>query len=109
MKMRLQNEILSDIDQFEPSPEGDWRGLDALLTELWQTTKVNEACLPVLFRVFERFPDDSSAGVCWGIVHGIESTDLDYEKPLRESLARRSSELGQIMLHRLEKWTASAQ
>jgi len=104
---RPQNDILADIDQYEPSPEGDWLGLDALLAELWLTTEVSEACLPVLFRVFERFPDDPSAGVCWGIVHGIESTDLDYEPYLRESLSRQASELGEIMLYRLEKWKAS--
>jgi len=104
---RPQNEILSDIDQFEPGPEGDWLRLDALLGELWLTTEVTETCLPVLFRVFERFPDDPSGGVCWGILHGIESANIDYERQLRESLLRQPSHLAQIMLRRLEKWTAS--
>lgn len=104
---RSQDEILSDIDQFEPIPEDDWLRLDALLGELWQTTEVTEACLPVLFRVFERFPEDPSGGVCWGILHGIESTNIDYEKKLRESLSRQPSELGRIMLYRLEKSKAS--
>lgn len=104
---RPQYVILSEIDQFEPSPEGDWTGLDALLDELWQTTEVSEACLPVLFRVFERYPDDPSEGVCWGIVHGIEATGLDYEQRLRESLARQPSELGETMLDRLEREKAS--
>lgn len=108
MKIRPQNEILSDIDQFEPSLEGDWLGLDTLLTELWQTTELSEACLPVLFRVFERFPDDPSAGLCWGIVHGVEATNLDYEDQLRESLSKQPSELGRVMLYRLEKWKASS-
>ena len=107
--IRPQSEILSDIDQFEPGPDGNWLGLDALLAELWVTTEVSETCLPILFRVFERFPDDPSAGVCWGIVHGVESTDLDYEKPLRDSLLRQPSELGQVMLYRLEKWKSSTQ
>lgn len=105
--IRPQSEILSDIDQFEPEPDGNWLGLDALLAELWLTTEVSEACFPVLFRVFERFPDDPSAGVCWGIVHGVESTNLDYEKPLQDSLLRQPSELGQVMLNRLEKSKAS--
>lgn len=99
---RPQHEILFDVDRFEPGPADDWRALDILLAELWQTG-VSAACLPVLFRVFERFPDDPCAGVCWGIVHGLESADLDYERALRESLARQPSELGQIMLRRLEK------
>jgi hypothetical protein len=94
---RPQNEILLEIDQFKPSPTGDWRELDTLLSELWQGT-VSTACLLVLFRVFERFPQDDGAGVFWSIVHGVESTDLNYEQPLRESLSRQPSELGQIML-----------
>lgn len=106
---RPQNEILLDIDRFQPTPDGNWRALDTLLGELWQTTAVSEACLPVLFRVFERFPDDPSAGVCWGIVHGLESTNIDYEDQLRASLLRQPSELGETMLYRLEKWKASQQ
>jgi len=99
---RQQNEILLEIDRFMPSPTGDWRELDMLLSELWQGN-VSTACLPVLFRVFERFPKDDGAGVFWSIAHGVESTDLDYEGPLRESLSRQPSDLGQIMLRRLEK------
>jgi hypothetical protein len=99
---RQQNEVLLKIDRFAPSPTGDWRELDVLLSELWQGD-VSMDCLPVLFRVFERFPKDDGAGVFWSIVHGVESTDLDYEGPLRESLSRQPSDLGQVMLHRLEK------
>lgn len=99
---RPLKEILLEIDQFKPSPAGDWRKLDTLLSELWQGD-VSIACLPVLFRIFERFPEDDGAGVFWSIVHGLESTDLNYEGPLRESLLRQPSELGQIMLRRLEK------
>lgn len=106
---RPQNEILFDIDRFEPTPGGNWRGLDTFLGELWQTTIVSEACLPVLFRVFERFPEDPSAGVCWSIVHGLELTNIDYEAQLRASLERQPSHLGQTMLLRLEKWKASQQ
>lgn len=105
---RLQNEILSDIEEFEPSAEGSWLELDALLSELWQPTELSVECLPVLFRVFERFPDDPSAGVCWGIVHGVESSGLDYEQALRDSLLRQPSELGDIMLGRLEKSKGAA-
>lgn len=105
---RPQNEILLEIDQFKPRPAGNWRELDTLLSELWQG-KVSIACLPVLFRIFERFPEDDGAGVFWSIVHGLESTDLNYEGPLRESLLRQPSKLGLIMLRRLEKWKATLQ
>lgn len=99
---RSQHDILAEIDGLAPGPGGDWLGLDALLSELWQGP-VSMACLPILFRVFERFPDDDGAGAIWSIVHGIESADLDYEGPLRESLSRQPSELSRIMLGRLEQ------
>ena len=58
---------------------------------------------PTLFGVFERFPDEDGAGVLWSIVHGVEGLDLDYEQPLRDSLARQRSDMGKIMLGRLER------
>ena len=103
---RPQNEILLAIERFTPSPEGNWLDLDTLLSELWKTP-ISAACLPVLFRVFERFPDNEGAGVLWGIVHGVEATDLDYEKPLRESVERCPSEPGQHRLRRLQKCNAT--
>jgi hypothetical protein len=103
---RPQTEILREIDRFEPGPTGDWLALDTFLAELWQTN-ISAPCLPTLFRIFERFPEDDGAGVFWSIVHGIESTNLDYERPLRESLSRQPSEFGRLMLRRLEKWNAS--
>lgn len=73
-----------------------------LLGKLWQAGVPNRA-LPVLFGVFERFPDDDGAGVLWSIVHGVEGLDLDYEDLLRDSLARQPSCMGKIMLGRLER------
>lgn len=105
---RPQSEVLIDINQFQPSTAGDWRQLDSLFSELWEGT-VSISCLPILFGVFERFPDDDGAGVFWSIVHGVESTDLDYEEPLRDSLSRQPSELGHIMLRRLENAKASGE
>jgi hypothetical protein len=99
---RPQNDILLEIDCFTPDPPGHWLGLQALLDELWQS-RASASSLPTLFRVFERFPDEDGSGVFWSILHGIESMDVDYEALLRESLSRQSSELGRIMLRRLEK------
>lgn len=98
---RAPDDILRDIDAFRPH-DGVWLPLDGLLAELWDAG-VTAATLPTLFGVFERFPEDDGAGVLWSIVHGVESLDLDYEQPLRESLVRQPSEMGQIMLARLEK------
>jgi hypothetical protein len=94
-------DILRDIESFQPS-DGNWLPLDELLAELWDVGMPASA-LPTLFGVFERFPDDDGAEVFWSIVHGVESLPLDYEQPLRASIARQPSHMGQIMLRRLER------
>ena len=70
--------------------------------ELWEAG-VPAHALSVLFGVFERFPDDDGAEVFWSIVHGVESLTLEYERPLRASLARQPSRMGRVMLARLER------
>jgi hypothetical protein len=93
--------VLKDIQEFSPVA-GNWRHLDALLDELW-SEGVNEGSLPILFGVFERFPEDDGGGVLWSIVHGVESLSFNYEPILRQSLQRRSSFMGRVMLQRLEQ------
>jgi hypothetical protein len=93
--------VLKDIDDFAPA-DGDWRRLDDLLDELW-SEGVAEGQLPILFRVFERFPEDDGGGVLWSILHGIEALPFDYEPFLRASVARQTSFMGRLMLKRLEK------
>jgi hypothetical protein len=98
---RQVDEILRDIEAFRPV-DGTWLPMDDLLAELWDV-RVPARALPVLFGAFERFPDDDGAGVLWSIVHGVEALEYDYEQPLRQSLERRWSHLGEIMLDRLER------
>jgi len=98
---RAVDDILRDIEAFRPL-NGVWLPLDGLLGELWGAG-VPVGALPTLFAVFERFPDDDGAGVLWSIVHGVEAVDLDYDEPLRASLARRPSHMGKVMLGRLER------
>jgi len=93
--------VLREIDEFAPI-DGNWRRLDDLLDELC-SEGITEGQLPVLFRVFERFPEEDGAGVLWSIVHGVESLPLDYEPFLRQSLARQPSLMAETMLERLEK------
>jgi hypothetical protein len=93
--------VLKEIQEFSPV-DGNWRHLDALLDELW-SEGVSEGSLPILFGVFERFPDDDGEGVLWSIAHGIESLSFDYEPPLRQSLQRKPSFMGRMMLQRLQK------
>ncbi|MGC4006309.1 MAG: hypothetical protein QM811_25590 [Pirellulales bacterium] len=98
---RTVSDILREIEGFQPVDD-DWRPLDVLLNELW-SSGVPEAALPTLFGVFERYPDFDGAGVFWSILHGVEGLEIDYEQALRDSLARRSSEMGKVMLARLER------
>jgi hypothetical protein len=98
---RPVDDILRDIEAFRPT-DGVWLPLDDLLAELWDAGAPARA-LPMLFGVFERFPEDDGAGVLWSIVHGVEGLDFDYEQPLRDSLARQPSDMGKIMLGRLER------
>jgi hypothetical protein len=98
---RTVDDILRDIEAFRPT-NGVWLPLDDLLAELWDAG-VPARALPTLFGVFERFPEDDGSGVLWSIVHGVEGLDLDYEQPLRDSLARQRSDMGKIMLGRLER------
>lgn len=98
---RTIDDILRDIETFRPNA-GVWLPLDDLLTELWNA-EVPARALPTLFGVFERFPDDDGAGVLWSIVHGVENLDFDYEQPLRDSLVRQPSDMGKIMIDRLER------
>ena len=99
--MRSESAILEEIKNFEPV-DGDWLDLDDLLNELW-VAGVSAESLPIIFNVFEKFPDDDGAGVFWSIVHGVESLNFDYENELKKSLERNPSFMGKVMLQRLDK------
>jgi len=98
---RTSAAIVRDIEAFTPL-NGLWLPLDSLLAELWHTGEASQ-WLPVLFAVFERFPKGDGAGVLWSIVHGIEALGIDYEVELRNSLATKTSDMGKIMLTRLNR------
>ena len=100
MQMRPHSEILKDIAQFEPVA-GAWLPLDDLLDELWLAGQPQIDVLPILFGVFERFPEDDGAGVFWSIIHGVEALPYNYEPLLWESHGRSPSEMSKIMLTRL--------
>ncbi len=97
--MRSASQILEDISAFEPI-EDNWLSLEDLLEELWMSG-VSEEFLPILFGVFERYPEDDGAGVLWSILHGVEGLPFDYEPLLKESMSKKPSFMGQIMLKRL--------
>ena len=95
---RLPSQVIIDLQAFRPS-DGDWRPLDALLSELWETGRPGEHVRD-LFGLLERFPEDDGEGVPWSVVHGLESLP-DYEPELVRSVQRRPSELAITMVGRL--------
>lgn len=97
--MRPIAAILHDIEKFQPTKCGNWIALDGLLQELWKEEAPDEALLP-LFQLLERFPDDESAGVLWGVLHGIEAYS-DYETELVNSLQRHPTDLTVTMAGRI--------
>jgi hypothetical protein len=103
--MRSAEEVVAEISSFSPVGD-DWRPLDALLADLWEAG-VRETHIPSLLRVFERYPDEDGSGVLWSIVHGIEALPFDYESALRDSMSRRVSVMGRVLLQRLENSRAA--
>ena len=97
--MRPVATILHDIELFQPKKGGNWLALDELLHELWTEEFPKEALSP-LFRLLERFPNDESAGVLWGVLHGIEAYP-EYETELVDSLKRRPTDLTVTMAGRI--------
>ena len=89
------------IEHFEPQ-DGFWLPLDDLLEDLWEKRPPGPAAdrIATLLRVFDRFPEDDGAGVLWSIVHGLEHVP-GYEEQLRESHARRPTEMKEIMIERI--------
>lgn len=99
---RLATDILKDIETFHPEDD-EWLPLDDLFEELWTAGTPPQEAIPILFRVFERFPNTDGAGVLWSIVHGVEGLPYNYEFSLKQSYDRAPSEMAAIMLRRLAK------
>jgi hypothetical protein len=98
--MRPIATILQDIEQFQPTADGNWLALDAMVQELWAEDEGPVETLVPLFQLLERFPKDESAGVLWGVLHGIESYP-QYEAQLVHSLQRHPTDLTVTMVRRL--------
>lgn len=103
---RVADKILKDIDTFHPVDD-EWLPLDDLLEELWAAGTPPQLSIPILFRIFERFPNSDGAGVFWSVVHGVEALPYTYEVLLKASYDRVPSEMAAIMLRRLSKANAN--
>ncbi len=98
--MRPTSAILHDIEKFQPTEDGNWLALDDLLQELWIEEEGPHEALVPLFQLLERFPKDESAGVLWGVLHGIE-TYPQYETELVDSLRRHPTDITVTMVRRI--------
>jgi hypothetical protein len=96
--MRLDNDILREIQQYQPI-ENNWLKLDDLLSEIWEAG-TPEIYTKQLFELLERFPVDESDGVLWGVIHGLESID-NYEPKLLASIHRQPTEITTHMVKRI--------
>ena len=90
-------EIITDLDSFDAIRDG-WPRLAGLLTELKANPHPTWAMDP-LFRLFERHPAITS-GVFMTVLHLLESFP-GFEVHLVESLQRRPSVFGVMMVNRL--------
>ena len=98
--MRFTSAILHDIEKFQPTEDGNWLALDDLIQELWSEGEAPVEALVPLFHLLERFPEDESAGVLWGVLHGIE-TYPNYETELVQSLHRQPTAITVTMVRRM--------
>jgi hypothetical protein len=96
--MRDTKVIIADLEAYSPNND-NWLGLDSLLEELFQNPITTDG-LNALFRIFERYSTHDGNGVFWSILHGIESVP-DFEHFLLQSLRRRPSEFGVLMVNRI--------
>ena len=99
--MNTTQKLIGKIENFQPTEDGNWIQLDQYLDELWSKGNPSSLAYETLFRVFERYPDQDGAGIFWSIVHGLEHLG-NYENELFNSLGRQPSDMGLIMLKRLE-------
>ncbi len=73
--------------------------LEGVLNNL-STENVDEEILLALLGIFERFPWQDGYGICWSILHLIESCP-NYERLLVESIKRQPGEFNLTMINRL--------
>jgi len=78
--------------------EKDFWALQNLVDEIFQSKNPEKYTESVL-QVFERFPENDES-VFWGILHGLETLP-NYEEKLIESVQRKPSLIGLLMINRL--------
>jgi hypothetical protein len=89
--------IIQEIESFIPKND-DWLELESILGELFNSHNP-ELGLDVMLGIYERYPDEDN-DILWGMLHGIEDIE-NYELKVIESVSRKPSFFGVLMLHRI--------
>jgi hypothetical protein len=85
---------LTDTDQL--------KRLDDLAVTYSQLPKTDaEAGLDIWFRLYERFPEEDGFGVCWAILHMIESYHPVSDRYVVASVQRKPTEFPVMMVNRI--------
>lgn len=89
--------IIKEIESFT-SRNDDWFDLENFLGELFNTHNP-ELGLDAMLGIYERYPDEDN-DILWGMLHGIEGIE-NYELKVIESVKRKPSFFGVLMIHRI--------
>lgn len=89
--------IIKEIENFTPRND-DWFDLENFLGELFNTHNP-ELGLDAMLGIYERYPDEDN-DILWGMLHGIEDIE-NYELKVIESVERKPSFFGVLMIHRI--------
>lgn len=95
--MRDIEAIIKDIEEYA-AVNGEWESLDDLIDEACNAN--DRRVVKPLLGLLERNQDHDGYGVCWSIVHGLESLS-GYEKELAVSVLSKPHEMSVFMLNRM--------
>jgi hypothetical protein len=94
-------EIISSIDLLTTIDSAEDLTRLQELADLYFTHPQASDYLNVWFRLYERFPNDDSEGIFWGILHSIETYHPISDRLAIESVLRQPSEFPLMMVNRL--------
>ena len=93
-------EIIAAIDAIDSATDSaQLQVLDHAMQEFFAVPDAARH-VQVLFRLFERFPEDDGYESFWSILHGIESLP-NYEQEVIASVQRRASQFPVLMINRM--------
>ncbi len=95
--------VVATLDSIESLEDNNLQALHEAIEQVYALPPHAEQVIEALLRVLERFPEEDSYGVFWGILHTLEKMPGRYESPLVQSIQRQPSEFSLNMLYRILK------